>query len=521
MAEKLGIEEIRKMVEERRQKTKKGDDGGRKEIGSKFIRDCLNSNELGDGELFKAVNEGKFIFNKAADRWMVWSGHHWDMDVMDQAAAAVEVVVEQYAEEVKRVSKELSETDDKYKNRYLTSLRNQLIKRISALRTDRRRNACLKWAHTSKNPMAIRGDELDRQPWLLACANCVVDLRTGASRPGRQDDYLYKACPTEWHGIDAPRDTWVKTLTDIFDGDELMVAFLQRLFGMAIVGAVIENVFVVLTGPGGRNGKTTIMETIKHVLGPLAGPIPSEMLLSSYRVTNSSGPTPDIMALRGLRIAWASETEDGAKVSAAKVKWLTGRDSLTGRNPHEKTPITFEPTHTLFLLTNFKPHADSQDKAFWERLINIPFTLRFLRNRRPIADNERVADPNLAEKLKAEASGILAWMVEGCLQWQKTGLDMPPRVVQENEDYLAEEDNIGAFIDFCCLTGPEEEFQVGASALYDVFSSWWKKYVGNFPPKQKKFGQYLRERYRYEKVGGLYRYFGISINQEVVAQIVN
>ena len=511
------IEEIRKTVEKRRaeeddQIKKDGSGGDGSGIDSKFVRDCLNANSLGDGELFKALHRDKFLFNKSMDCWMCWADHHWELDRMDASLAAVERVVDEYLKEASNINQEIRKLDDNQKDRekYLKRIRSDLYKRVKSLRDTRKRNGCLTFAHTTDNPLAILGDELDRNPWLLACENGVVNLKTGKFREGRPADLLLKASPTKWEGLHAKREFWEKTLLEIFEDDHLTVAYLQRLFGMAIVGSVYEHVFPVLTGPGGRNGKGTIVETISHVLGPLASPIRPEMLLASYKY-DSSGPTPEIMALRGLRIAWASETEDGAKISAGKVKWLTGGDELTGRYPHDKHTITFLPSHTLFLLSNFKPHADSNDKAFWERMQNIPFNVRFIKNREPNPDlNERAANIYLKEDLKKEASGILAWLVEGCLKWQaEGGLRPSPRVVKETGEYQDDEDNYGAFIKYCLENEPGARF--GATPLYRAFEVWWKRFVHNFPPKQKSFGKRMKEIFHSGEIGGLVWYFDVKL----------
>jgi putative DNA primase/helicase len=218
------------------------------------------------------------------------------------------------------------------------------------------------------------------------------------------------------------------------------------------------------------------------------------------------------MALRGLRFAWASETKEGAKLSVAKVKWLTGGDTITGRNPHDKSETRFKPTHTLFLLSNFKPQADVNDKAFWERVQNIPFTIRFIKNRATKGDNEKPADLYLRDKLVAQASGILGWMVEGCLKWQLEGLNPPPKVVEETQEYMDGEDNLGAFIEHCLTEG--DDLSIGATALHQAFEKWWQRYVNRFPWKQKKFGAQMREKFPCEKTGGVYRYFGIDLNTE-------
>lgn len=94
------------------------------------------------------------------------------------------------------------------------------------------------------------------------------------------------------------------------------------------------------------------------------------------------------------------------------------------------------------------------------------------------------------------------------------------KVVEETADYFASEDNMGAFVDYCCDTGDESEFMCRAKEIYDMFFAWWKQYVGNFPPKQRKLGTYLKERFRSEKVGGVYWYYGIHPNPEIIEEIM-
>jgi putative DNA primase/helicase len=515
----ISLEELRTMVEKRVQeenaKLVKGDSGGGDGSGtdSRFIQDCLNANELGDGEVFKRLYRGQFLFNKSMNAWMVWQGHHWDIDRMDAVSASVEGVVAKYLDEAAVLTEQIKEMSDKDPVRpFKIDLRDRLLKRASALRSTKRRGNCLTFAHTSTDPIAIRGDELDCKPFLFACTNGVLDLRSGEMRPGRPEDYLLKASPVEWKGIHEPCPAWDNFMLEIMEEDETMVAFLQRLFGYALIGACLEHKLIVMEGRG-RNGKGTIVDVLTYIMGELAGPIRSEMLLDQSRNMSSAGPTPDIMALRGLRMAFASETDEGCRVSAARVKWLTGNDKLTGRNPHDKYEVSFRPTHTLFLLTNSKPHAPSEDFAFWARVILVPFGLSYV-DYEPTKENERRADPDLPEKLKAEASGILAWMMRGCLLYQyKGGLQPPIKVRQAVDDYKMDEDNIAAFIDTCCYQ--DDKAMAGATPLYEAFEQWWKKYVSNFPMKQKKFGALMRKKnYHVEKVGGVYRYYGIGILDE-------
>lgn len=480
---------------------------------SEFIMKCLRENEFGDGNLYKHLYRKHFVFNKSADCWMRWDGHHWIMDVMGDALASAEGVALVYQEEANRLSREMAklEADDETSGLIVKQLKQKraaLNRRVSRLRTDTGRRKCLKFANTSRDALAIKGDEIDAKPWLLACKNGVIDLRTGELEPGRQKDYLLKAAPVEWKGIDEPCPLWEKSLFEIFSDKQPLVDCFQRVCGYAAVGEVVQSILVVMTGRG-RNGKSIIVETLSKVFGQLAGAVRSEMLLDQFR-QNSAGPSPDIMKLWGLRMAFASETDDGCRISPSRSKWLTGNDTITGRNPHDKHEVQFKPSHTLFLLTNHKPHAPADDFAFWARMILFPFELSFV-EWEPKTSNERRADPYLARKLEAEIPGILAWIVRGCLSWQAIGVAPPTAVLDAVDEYQRDEDTIADFIDECCVVG--EYYSVGATAIYKVFEEWWKKNVSNRVPKQKSFSGWLGKRFEKRKEGSM-KYFGVGILDE-------
>jgi len=281
---------------------------------------------------------------------------------------------------------------------------------------------------------------------------------------------------------------WERFLREILDGKLDYVDYLQRLFGYGITGITTDHAIPILWGHHGRNGKGTLLETLKTVLGPFAGPIPSEMLLSDKRARSSAGPSPDIMSLRGRRIAWASETGEGRKLAVDKVKQLTGADTLVGRPPHGKRMIEFSPTHKLFLLTNHKPAIPPTDYAMWARVHLIPFELSFVDE--PQKSFERKRDPSLPEKLKQEASGILAWLVRGCLEWQKQGLNPPVGIKQATAEYQQDEDILGLFVSECIATDSEEE--VRAAVLYAAYRRWCDAF-GYKPLGGKKFGERMKE----------------------------
>ncbi|MCG8636262.1 MAG: phage/plasmid primase, P4 family [Desulfobacterales bacterium] len=498
-----------------------GESGNDDGLDSKFILQCLNRNELGDGEVYKKLYRDVFVFNKSMDCWWHWKGHSWSIDKLSSGAqSAVEGVARVYEEEAKRISVKLKELepdeDSGMVEARLKAQRKMLNGRVNALRAVRRRKNCLKFAHTSEDALAIEGDEVDQKPWLLPCANGVINLKTGELEPGRPRDYLLKASDVAWpeEGIESKCPNWEQFLSEIFNENDELVMFLQRLVGLGLIGKVVVGIFVVLSGRG-RNGKGTIVETVTDIMDSdpssgLAGAVRSEMLLDQGRINSSSGPTADIMALRGRRFIFASETDQNCKISPARVKWITGDDTLSGRSPNDKYEVNFKPTHTLFLQTNNDPHAPADDYAFWERMVKIPFELSYV-NREPEKDFERRADLELKDKLKAEHPQILAWMVRGCLEFQKVGLKRPAAVKLAVEEYKQEEDIIGDFIGECCIVGPD--YHVGATQVYERFVAWWHLNVSNKEPKMRRFGTLFSKRFK-KKKSGTVSYQGVGLLED-------
>ncbi|MFW5497786.1 MULTISPECIES: DNA primase family protein [unclassified Maridesulfovibrio] len=515
------LEEIRKKVAARTDEEEKfgSDDGGPSGISSEFVIQCLRSNEVGDGALFATVHDGKYVYNKQMKEWLKWMGHHWKLDDLDEVEDSVEDVVDKYMEtyaELYERIREANDAGDEETVKRNEKLRDMILKRVNKLHSDNGRTKCLKCAHTNRIASArIQGQELDSEPWLLPCTNGVLDLRSGELRGGRPEDYLTKASPVEWQGIDAPRERWDQFILEIMDGDQEMADYLRRLFGCSIVGKVTEHVFAVFHGVG-RNGKSLMVDTITEVLGELANPIPAEMLLDQGNARSSAGPSPDIMALRGQRLAFASETDEGRKFSPSRVKWFSGGDKLTGRNGYDKRMITFTPSHMLFLLTNHKPHAPADDFAFWERLQLVPFELSFV-DRKPRAPNERPMDKELGDKLKKELSGILAWLAQGCLEWQEQGLNPPAKILEATAEYRRDEDLLEEFLDDCCALDEEERIQ--ATDLYDVFCWWFSRNISKKKNiAQKTFGKLAGKRFEKKKIG-TYWYLGVRVLDEIRDEI--
>jgi putative DNA primase/helicase len=535
--EKKKLEEMRQAVEARVREEeelypeifeKLKHDG---KIDSVFVRWCMGANERGLGLLYAAVLRDRFVFNYLADEksgWMRWAGHHWEIDMAHESLAAVEDVVDRLLAETIEIEKDIAAAakfNNEDKMAILEKIKKKLYGKAGYLRSTKGRNACLQFARTcGETSLSIRGDELDVNPWLLGCPNGVLDLRSGKFRDGRQSDNISKTCNVEWRGIDEPAPHWEEWLKQVFDNDnpdeeerikqrDELIAFVQRVFGYGIAGLNIEHIFVVLHGQG-RNGKDTFVNIISHVLGTMAGTIQSEMLLSSKNTKSSAGPSPDVMGLKGLRLAFASETDEGQRFSPAKVKWYTGGGQLVGRHPHDKYEVRFMPTHTLILLTNHKPGTPTDDFAFWERVHLIPFKLSFV-DRDPVGPNERRVIKGVSQTLKEEGPGILAWLVMGCLLYQRDGLKPPKVVIEATSDWRRDDDLLADFLEECC---EEVELNEESSAdLYARYAKWYQKNINSDEkktPKNKRFGSALAKKYMSFKTHGVVFYKGIKLKEE-------
>ncbi len=504
-------ERRRQEMQERAQaeQEKRGGSGGGGDVPSSFVMQCLGANELGDGMLYAAMLRERFVYNHNLGEWYEWQGNYWRRDTTQQAYQAVELVAVRYLQEKDKIDEQIGEAaaaGNKDQQQQLETVKKNLLRRVDRLRSQRGRINTLSMACSCDDGLGVNGNNFDANPYLLACENGVLDLRTGQLRDGRHNDWLSKRCPVQWQGIDSPAEAWDQALLEIMDGSQDMVDFLRRALGYCALGINPENVFFVLAGQG-RNGKSLLVETISWVMGDLSGPIPAELLLDQGKTRSSSGPTPDIMTLKGLRLALATETDEGCKISPSRVKWLTGEDTLTGRNPHDKYATTFTPSHSLLLLTNHKPHAPADDFAFWERLLLIPFELSFV-NRRPQGKNERPQDRTLKTKFRNEASGILAWIVRGCLEYQAQGLCPPPKVKEAVAEYRRDEDLLADFIDERCIVG--ENLEADASDLYKAFESWYMESVGKRVPAQRTFGRWISKKFERFKRGTV-KYKGIGL----------
>jgi len=271
-------------------------------------------------------------------------------------------------------------------------------------------------------------ESLDANPWLLGVDNGTLELETGTLRPSRPEDLITRIAPVTWDaGATAPR--WEQAMGEWFPDPERR-AYVQRLAGSALVGAQKDHLFTIHWGMG-ANGKGTFIRAMQRVLGPLAVEVHLSLLVEQ-KYTQHDTVRADLFRAR---LATASETSRRVKLAEASVKNLTGNDRIRARRMRED-PWAFDPSHSLWLQTNHLPEITGRDTGIWRRIRLVKWEATF---------TGREADPDLDAKLAAEAPGILRWLVDGCLAWQRDGLNEPECVVRDTLQYQAAEDYLKRF----------------------------------------------------------------------------
>lgn len=415
--------------------------------------DVTDRNDIGNAEHFKVRHGDKLRHCYAWKKWLVWDGTRWKLDGDGTPIRlAKDTVMEIFRDG-------------------LNSHDGDIIKLAEESAKASRLQAMISLAAPE---LPIDVDDLDTNGWLLNCPNGTVDLRTGKLQPHERWQNITKLCPTEFHP-DATAPKWEQFVRDIFVDDDL-ISFVQRLVGYCLTGDVSEQKLPIFHG-NGANGKSTFLNGFMDVVG-------SDYTMQSMpdflmEKRGESHPT-EKASLFGKRFVSCVETEASRKLAESTVKMLTGGEKIMARRMREDF-WEFQPTHKLILCTNHKPVVAGQDHGIWRRLLLVPFTQRF--------EGPRI-DKALPEKLRTEATGILAWLVRGCIEWQRVGLNPPAIVTNATNQYRTNEDTIGLFIEEQCQTG--KNLAIAFKAFYGAFAAWCEE-SGHDCPAKKTVGTWLGE----------------------------
>lgn len=294
----------------------------------------------------------------------------------------------------------------------------------------------------------------DTDPMVLNVANGTIDLRAATLRPHDRNALITKLVPVAYDPT-AQCELWERFLRHACGGHEGLYNYLGRLVGYLLTGETNEQVLHFLYGIG-ANGKSAFCHIVADLLGEYAVIASPELIMARRH----SGIPNDVARLRGARVVLMNETSQGSRFDEAKLKDLTGSDSLTGRFLHREF-FDFRPTHKLVIRGNHRPTISGTDEGIWRRLRLVPF---------PVAIPPDEQDKNLLEKLRAELPGILRWAVQGCLEWQRNGLKPPAIITDAVRQYREESDTLGKFIGECCQI--RKPAQVRSSVFFQRFQQY-------------------------------------------------
>jgi P4 family phage/plasmid primase-like protien len=451
--------------------------------------------DLGNGERFNDQHRHEARYSYRRSTWFSWVGTHWQQDQMGG-------VQRMASRTVRSILSEAAQEPD-------PARRKSLAVWAKSSESQGRRDAMLK---SAAEHLAVDDTQFDADPWLLNCLNGTVDLRTGALQSS-DPSLLLSKCAHVAYDVAACCPTWLDFLWQVMRGRQPLVDFLQRALGYSLTGRVSEDALFFLYGTGG-NGKSTFVRTVRSILGDYGAQAAPDLLLAKV---GQQHPT-ELAALFGKRFVASVEPDARKKLDEGVVKHLTGGDAITARRMYEDF-WEFHPTHKLWLSANHKPTIKGTDTGIWRRIKLVPFDVA-------IAPEDQ--DKALDIKLQGELAGILAWMVEGCLAWQRDGLTEPEEVRVATGAYREEMDVLAGFIEECCDV--QRSHYCTAAELYAAYVAWCTE-SGERPETQRAFGLRMEERGfdRYKGTGGSRRYRGIRpisedgvlTQAEIVAQVAD
>lgn len=436
--------------------------------------------DLGNARRFVRLHGADLRYVHAFRRWFCWGATHWREDSSG---------------EVMRRAKDVPR---------------DLYKSAIDAKSDDERKAFASWARQTESEGRLRAlialsesepgipaqpAEFDADAWVLNTPKGIVDLHAGEHAPHDRAAMCSKVTGAGFEP-GARSELWERCLERWLPDPEVR-AFVQRAVGLSLIGDVIEHVLFIPWGSG-ANGKTVFRETINVALGDYALQTPAETLIAN----RSTSIPNDVAQLKGARFVSASESDENRRLAEAKVKQLTGGDTISARFMRGEW-FNFKPTFTVWLLTNHKPLIRGSDDGIWRRIRLIPFNVT-------IPEAER--DGRLQERLHAELAGVLSWAIEGCLEYQRIGLDAPEAVLVATDTYRRESDIFGEFIDEKCIVEPSR--YATSEKLYATYREWAKA-AGEDPVTKTAFGRKLSERgFDRGKPGGQRGWLGIGLGYE-------
>jgi putative DNA primase/helicase len=467
--------------------------------------------DLGNAERFRERNRGRLVWC-AAVGWFWWDGRRWAREGADgKVQMAAHLAVRSIQDEADaiagtpadKVMGQKGPKDDRSDILYSMLLR--------AFGRESESNGKLnRLAEQASSYLEVQTSAFDADPFCINVGNGTLFIRkpgnvTGAwpanvahdatpngytyFRPHDSADMNTKLAPVDYDPT-AVRPLFDKFLEDVQPSAQ-MRRQLQAWRGLSLTGDVSEQKLCVFYGKG-KNGKSVFEEICAHVAGDYCGTTPIETFLTEGRGRNAGQATPDLAVLPGVRMLRTSEPNKGARLNEGLIKLATGGEAIKARHLN-RDYFDFYPSFKLTISGNHRPSISGTDEGIWRRVKLVPWTVR-------IPDEKQ--DAHLAVKLRAEASGILNWMLDGIADWLDHGLYIADETAEATAEYRRDSDQLGRFLEACTVV--EAGARTQSSVLHDVFNKWSRANALN-EWKGRGFSDAMTERgYRKDKSSVVY-----------------
>lgn len=408
--------------------------------------------ELGNARRFADLHGERWRFDHDRVTWLEWAGTHWCPDTTGAARRAARGVVASIYADIAALSMRTSQAVNGGESVSSTPI-DEMQKWARASSKRAAIEAMLALAATEPE-IAARSSLFDADPWAFNVANGTIDLREGELRPHRQSDMLAKIAPVDYDPrAEAPQ--WERFLTRVLPDTDVL-AWVQRYLGYTLTGDVREQCLAFFVG-GGANGKSVLLDVVLAIVGDYGLRAAPDLVVASH---NERHPT-ELADLDGRRLAVCSEIEQGRAWAESTIKRITGDTTITARRMRADF-YSFPATHKIIVAANTRPVVRGTDDGIWRRMRLVPWDVRI-----PDAEQDR----ELAQRLIAtEASGILAWLVRGCVAWQRQGLGTPAAIAEATDSYRADQDLLGRWIEDRCEQ--RAELWQATTSLYTNYTEW-------------------------------------------------
>lgn len=422
---------------------------------------------------------GKQIIS-VAGTFYIWQGTHWKADAHDSE------VWRKVAKLPRIVAAEAKSLADKYgpdPSEDEQAEIDNLFVYAAVCSNKKALDACREMLRKLLN---FEGALLNTDRRLFNAGNLTVNLESGETHPHNPKDFITAYASTAYDPAgECPR--FEQFISEIFEDKPDIVAFVKRWLGYCITGESREQSLVFHVGKGG-NGKSTLMSTLSHVLGSYASQGSKTLLSGKSQISN------DVAALVGKRMVTVSETKQNEEFDQSQLKTLTGGDKLAARFLFKEI-FEFFPTHKLQVFTNHEPTIVGDDGGMWRRLILLRYKLRY-GTAAQVASGEyqKLRDEKLEDTMKAEASGILRWLVEGARDWYATKLNAPAAVLADTAALRDEQDLMGQFLKERTVREPDAKtpYTNSTESLYKSYQGWMAE-NGHRPLGRNRFMKQLKE----------------------------